>query len=191
MTASIEMPRYICHKQVWALKIKTIEAGPFADAPSSDALVKLHFHEEGYAPLGVSPDWYYKHKPAPGGYFVVYKDGYRSFSPAEAFEDGYTPEARVALAHQPSGQEQPEAEPASCIEEDGCPNELAVLQRFWRENQPSGQAQQDAIDAARYRWLRLNGYELIGSDRGLGPEFPYGDELDAAIDRARRVEEMK
>jgi len=25
-----------------------------------------------------------------GGYYVVYKDGYESFSPAEAFEEGYT-----------------------------------------------------------------------------------------------------
>jgi hypothetical protein len=28
--------------------------------------------------------------PQPGGYFVVYKDGYKSFSPAKAFEEGYT-----------------------------------------------------------------------------------------------------
>jgi hypothetical protein len=31
-----------------------------------------------------------KHAPEPGGYFVVYADGYRSFSPAQAFESGYT-----------------------------------------------------------------------------------------------------
>jgi hypothetical protein len=31
-----------------------------------------------------------KHDPRPGGYFVEYADGYRSFSPAEAFEAGYT-----------------------------------------------------------------------------------------------------
>jgi hypothetical protein len=31
----------------------------------------------------------FKHKPEVGGYYVVYKDGYRSFSPAEAFETGY------------------------------------------------------------------------------------------------------
>lgn len=43
--------------------------------------------------------------------------------------------AARAAQPQPSGQAQPEAEPASCIEEDGCPKELAVLQRFWRESQ--------------------------------------------------------
>jgi hypothetical protein len=31
-----------------------------------------------------------KHKPEVGGYFVQYEDGYLSFSPAAAFESGYT-----------------------------------------------------------------------------------------------------
>ncbi len=31
-----------------------------------------------------------KHKPRTGGYFVQYADNYKSWSPAEAFEDGYT-----------------------------------------------------------------------------------------------------
>lgn len=31
-----------------------------------------------------------KHKPEVGGYYVVYKDGYKSFSPAAAFDEGYT-----------------------------------------------------------------------------------------------------
>ena len=30
-----------------------------------------------------------KHKPHAGGYYVVYDDGYKSFSPAKAFEEGY------------------------------------------------------------------------------------------------------
>jgi hypothetical protein len=29
-------------------------------------------------------------RPKPGWYYVVYKDGYKSFSPPEAFEEGYT-----------------------------------------------------------------------------------------------------
>ena len=37
-------------------------------------------------PLGT---WLDKHNPAVGGYYVVYKDGYESFSPAQAFEEGY------------------------------------------------------------------------------------------------------
>lgn len=31
-----------------------------------------------------------KHQPQIGGYYVKYADGYESFSPAEAFESGYT-----------------------------------------------------------------------------------------------------
>jgi hypothetical protein len=75
-----ELPRYRCHKEVWALKIKDID-------PAFGIITPV---EEGYAPFEVSEDYLVKHKPYVGGYYVVYKDGYRSFSPAEAFEDGYT-----------------------------------------------------------------------------------------------------
>ena len=33
-----------------------------------------------------------KHEPAIGGYYVEYDDGYKSFSPCETFESGYTPQ---------------------------------------------------------------------------------------------------
>lgn len=29
-------------------------------------------------------------RPNPGDYIVIYEDGYKSWSPAKAFEDGYT-----------------------------------------------------------------------------------------------------
>lgn len=77
-----EMPRYKCHKEVWALKIEDVKrlGGQAVIFPA----------EEGYAPFDVSEEYVTKHNPQPGGYFVVYEDGYNSFSPAEAFEDGYT-----------------------------------------------------------------------------------------------------
>lgn len=34
--------------------------------------------------------WMLRHKPVIGGYYVVYEDGYASFSPVAAFEAGYT-----------------------------------------------------------------------------------------------------
>lgn len=40
--------------------------------------------------LEVSPAWLRRHLPVVGGYVVRYEDGYTSFSPAKAFEDGYT-----------------------------------------------------------------------------------------------------
>ena len=41
-------------------------------------------------PFEVSLDYVTKHDPQPGGYFVVYNDGYQSYSPPAAFEEGYT-----------------------------------------------------------------------------------------------------
>jgi hypothetical protein len=38
----------------------------------------------------VGDDYYTKHEPHIGGYFVRYDNGYQSFSPADVFEDGYT-----------------------------------------------------------------------------------------------------
>jgi len=42
----------------------------------------------------------------------------------------------------------------------------------------------DERDAERYRWLRANAIDLIEEDRGNGSSYPYGDDLDAAIDAA-------
>jgi len=83
--ASAEMPKYQCHKQVWALKIKSVKQ--FADE-TGDQL--LEFENEKYSPIRVSNTYSIKHSPVAGGYYVQYKDGYTSFSPAKEFEDGYT-----------------------------------------------------------------------------------------------------
>lgn len=76
--AQIQMPRYKCHKEVWALKIDAVDGG------------ELRFTDSRYAPMYVGPAWVDKFNPQPGGYLVVYADGYRSYSPAKAFEEGYT-----------------------------------------------------------------------------------------------------
>lgn len=78
-----ELPKYKCHKVVWALKIAGIEQ-------KVDGSTLIVPDETGYGPLEVSRDFMSKHKPQVGGYYVVYKDGYASYSPADAFEDGYT-----------------------------------------------------------------------------------------------------
>ncbi|GGE36263.1 hypothetical protein GCM10007276_12190 [Agaricicola taiwanensis] len=72
------MPRYRSHKEVWALKIASVDG------------TTLTFEKSGYAPLDVGAEFIERHKPEAGGYYVVYKDGYKSFSPAEPFEEGYT-----------------------------------------------------------------------------------------------------
>ena len=80
---SREMPRYKCYKEVHALKIAAVELLDYGARITP---------EEGdlYAPFTVSQVFLRKHDPKAGGYYVVYADGYKSFSPAEAFEKGYT-----------------------------------------------------------------------------------------------------
>jgi hypothetical protein len=88
-----EMPKYQSHKQVWALKIASIEFDSDKAAQENretDGSATITPEDEGYAPFKVDANYVHKHKPQAGGYYVVYKDGYRSWSPAEAFEDGYT-----------------------------------------------------------------------------------------------------
>ncbi|EIU1668091.1 TPA: hypothetical protein NIH14_001829 [Pseudomonas aeruginosa] len=77
----IEMPRYQSHKQVWALKLERVDI----DANT------LYPIDKAYAPIAMPTAWMAKHQPQAGGYFVSYKDGYQSYSPAEAFEEGNTP----------------------------------------------------------------------------------------------------
>lgn len=85
MYGSIEMPRYQCFKKVWALKIAGISL-PQNEAGDAE----LAFEEEGYAPILMEKEWLDKHNPEVGGYYVVYEGGYKSYSPAKAFEGGYS-----------------------------------------------------------------------------------------------------
>lgn len=89
--AKVPMPKYKCHKEVWALKIKevlnddTVPGGIVLPAG-----LTLVFEDSLFAPKKMSYHWAQKHNPKAGGYYVVYKDGYESYSPAEAFEEGYS-----------------------------------------------------------------------------------------------------
>jgi hypothetical protein len=78
-----ELPKYKCHKEVWALKIKEVVSNP-------NESMDIFFEDESYSPINLVPGIYKGVTPEAGGYYVVYKDGYRSYSPAEAFEEGYT-----------------------------------------------------------------------------------------------------
>lgn len=100
------MPRYQCHKKVWALKIGSIEiirptiadleailGAPDGEDPTQalnmvGAIITPADHAFGN--FGVTKSYIDKHDPQPGGYFVQYEDGYMSYSPAKAFEEGYT-----------------------------------------------------------------------------------------------------
>lgn len=76
-----ELPRYRCHKIVRAIKVE----------PEDDGDVVLRPTDPQYQPISVSRDWYQKRGVVGTGYYVVYDNGYTSWSPVEAFEKGYTP----------------------------------------------------------------------------------------------------
>ena len=81
-----EMPRYECSKVVWALKIDVI----IIDEDKQTA--NLSFKDDGYADIEAQEGWLEKYKGSEEdvGYYVIYKDGYKSWSPTKAFEEGYT-----------------------------------------------------------------------------------------------------
>ena len=72
------MKKYKCHKVVEAGKITGI---------SREFFSKLIIEDHG--PVEVGQVYMERHNPYPGGYYVQYEDGYQSFSPAGAFENGY------------------------------------------------------------------------------------------------------
>ena len=83
--AGAEMPKYRTSKTVWALKIAAIES-----SPATDGAARITPAEAGYAPFEVDAAYMRKHTPQVGGYYVVYRDGYKSFSPSDAFEESAT-----------------------------------------------------------------------------------------------------
>lgn len=78
------MPKYKSHKEVWALKISVMEF-------TEDGAAKMSFENSAYAPIEV-PNFREKFNGDydDTGYYVVYKGGYKSWSPTKAFEEGYT-----------------------------------------------------------------------------------------------------
>jgi len=78
MSVSAEMPRYKSHKIVWALEIASVDGH------------RLTFKEPGYSPIDAPAEMFTRYTPVPGDRYMVYPDGYKSFSPKQAFEDGYT-----------------------------------------------------------------------------------------------------
>ena len=80
------MPAFISHKRVWALKIAKVHVDEDGQG------IALAFDGNNFA-LRAFTSSQLEHKPIPeaGMYFVQYEGGYFSFSPAEAFEKGYTP----------------------------------------------------------------------------------------------------
>ena len=83
--AQTEMPKYKCHKEVHAYKIAIFETNKH-----DSNLTVMVPEDERYAAVNVSTELVEKMNPIAGWYYVVYEDGYKSFSPPEAFESGYS-----------------------------------------------------------------------------------------------------
>ena len=79
--AKFNLKRYQSHKVVEAAKIINIKA---------DTRTAGWYLHSDCGNIYVSQAYINKHNPQPGGYYVHYEDGYESFSPAAAFESGYT-----------------------------------------------------------------------------------------------------
>ena len=87
------LPKYKSHKEVWAIKIKEIVKDvdlANKENRETDGSAIITPEEGGYSPFSVDFRYLKKHNPEVGGYYVIYKDGYASWSPASAFEEGYT-----------------------------------------------------------------------------------------------------
>jgi hypothetical protein len=86
--AAMEMPRYKSHKTVWALEIDTVSVGaPYRMKPK----------DVGYAEITLPEEMWSRYQPVSGDFYVVYADGYKSFSPRKAFLEGYTRDDMNAL----------------------------------------------------------------------------------------------
>jgi len=88
-----EMPKYQSHKKVWALKIEIIIFDrDLAKLQNRDTTgtATIKPSDKDYQPFQVDAGYVRKHAPEAGGYFVQYEGGYKSYSPAEEFEKGYT-----------------------------------------------------------------------------------------------------
>lgn len=85
MSEQREMPKYQSHKVVYALKIAGVEIHRDKSATIAPA-------DEGFAVFRTRQGWADRFGDGTDdpGYYVVYPDGFTSWSPTETFEDGYT-----------------------------------------------------------------------------------------------------
>lgn len=90
------MQQFVCHKRVWGFKIGHIVLLEVPETSTPDGAVLWPEDASITAPLHVSQEYVDKHKPQAGGYYVRYEDGYESWSPASAFENGYARETQTA-----------------------------------------------------------------------------------------------
>jgi len=88
-----EMPKYKCHKIVHGLKIADVMWNGNGSVDLFFEPVDTEEPGEVFSPINIeTPDSrrFESTSPEDWGYYVVYDDGYVSWSPTKKFEDGYT-----------------------------------------------------------------------------------------------------
>lgn len=76
-----KLPRWKSHKEVWADQIARVKDGGKTWVLNCTEKVDVQSALSARVPAGTDPT---------GGYYVRYEDGFESWSPAKAFEEGYT-----------------------------------------------------------------------------------------------------
>ena len=85
----VKLPKWQSHKVVQADKVIRVEQRPYDEQAIKDDTF-LTWHTE-HGSIFVSHELRRRGGDNPvGGYVVIYADGFASWSPAEAFEEGYT-----------------------------------------------------------------------------------------------------
>lgn len=85
MSQLVNIKSYQCHKSVYAFEIGKIEGLKIYEKGNDEAFIE------------VSPEYISKNPLNQPGYFVLYEDGYRSFSPKAVFEAGYHPSTNMTF----------------------------------------------------------------------------------------------
>lgn len=96
----LPLPLFVSHKRVRALKIAEVQElyYEYEDAPGHVRGVRLRFEDDRYESRDMGLDYALRmsKRGADPGYYVVYADGYESWSPTQAFEEGYSSLASAA-----------------------------------------------------------------------------------------------
>ncbi len=89
-TPTIQLPRWQSHKKVWADKIVGISKADNNQQPVMPDDSGIVWHLACGAFIHVSFALIARGSPSVGDYYVLYEDSYQSWSPAKAFDSGYT-----------------------------------------------------------------------------------------------------
>lgn len=168
MTDAIQslLPPYQSHKIVHAARILAIGAKSGehinlqVEIPIRSGAVR-----KGITLIEVESAWVEKHKPEVGGYLVAYADGYQSYSPAQAFEEGYT---LIELIGQPS--------PGATAADDD-----TIEQQIQAAGKTAPRVTPDAIKTniiCEYYFTAADGVDgSFNTPLGCGVDFPERDTL--------------